>query len=185
MPSEKVAAALLADAVDGEDFRLETVNSDNDVAALLDANSELELRTPGNIFIGGNILDRGITIPNLISFYYGRNPRVMQADTVLQHSRMYGSRPADDMAVTRFYTSLAVYDRLLKINSFENALREAFEKGAHDQGVVFIETDADQVRQTNWGRFDHQFTINAAMWSYPRAAVPVTSCSTSIATLTT
>jgi hypothetical protein len=145
MPSEKVAATLLAEAVDGEDFRLETVNSDNDVAALLDVNSELELRTPGNIFIGGNILDRGITIPNLISFYYGRNPRVMQADTVLQHSRMYGSRPPDDLAVTRFYTSLAVYDRLLKINSFENALRDAFEKGAHDQGVVFIETDAGQM----------------------------------------
>ena len=30
------------------------------------------------------------------------------------------------------------------INQFENALRQAFENGAHDQGVVFIETDASQ-----------------------------------------
>jgi hypothetical protein len=56
--------------------------------ALLDERAELKLRTPFNIFVGGNILDGGITISNLIAFYYGRNPRTMQADTVLQHSRM-------------------------------------------------------------------------------------------------
>jgi len=59
-------------------------------------------------------------IPNLIAFYYGRNPRTMQADTVLQHSRMYGNRDRRDLAVTRFYTSRDVYDRLYTINDFEN-----------------------------------------------------------------
>src|SRR6201999_2356440 len=106
-------------------------NSDQVVLNLLDEKSELRLRTPYNIFIGGNILDRGITIPNLIAFYYGRNPKTMQADTVLQHSRMYGSRDLRDLAVTRFYTSRGVYDRLYTINEFENALRNAFESGAH------------------------------------------------------
>lgn len=110
--------------------------------ALLDERAELKLRTPFNIFVGGNILDRGITIPSLIAFYYGRNPRTMQADTVLQHSRMYGNRDRRDLAVTRFYTSRDVYDRLYTINEFENALRQAFETGAHDQGVVFIQADA-------------------------------------------
>jgi hypothetical protein len=142
IPTRSVAFKALIAALNDEDFRLENVNSDNDVAALLDANAELELRTPGNIFVGGNILDRGITIPGLIAFYYGRNPRVMQADTVLQHSRMYGSRPPEDLAVTRFFTSLGVRDRLITINSFENSLRDAFEKGAHDQGVVFIEVNS-------------------------------------------
>jgi hypothetical protein len=66
----------------------------------------------------------------------------MQADTVLQHSRMYGNRDRRDLSVTRFYTSLAVYNRLYTINGFENALRHAFETGAHDKGVVFIQTDA-------------------------------------------
>ena len=93
--------------------------------------------------MGGNILDRGITIPNLISFYYGRNPKTMQADTVLQHSRMYGNRERRDLAVTRFYTSRAVYDRLYTINTLEGSpLRNAFETGAHDAGVVFIQSDA-------------------------------------------
>lgn len=130
------------DALQSDDVTVEKVNSDTDVMALLDANAELKLRTPYNIWVGGNILDRGITIPNLISFYYGRNPRMMQADTVLQHSRMYGNRDRRDLAVTRFYTSRAVYDRLYTINTLEGSLRKAFETGAHDAGVVFIQSDA-------------------------------------------
>ena len=102
---------------------------------------ECETATHESIFIGGNILDRGITIPSLIAFYYGRNPRTMQADTVLQHSRMYGNRDRRDLAVTRFHTSRDVYDRLYTINAFENTLREAFENGVHERGVVFIQSD--------------------------------------------
>jgi hypothetical protein len=133
---------MFVEGLKDDDVVREQVNSDQDVMNLLDDKAELRLRTPYNIFVGGNILDRGITIPNLIAFYYGRNPRTMQADTVLQHSRMYGSRDLRDLAVTRFYASRAVYDRLYTINAFENALREAFESGAHDRGVVFIQTDA-------------------------------------------
>ncbi len=147
MPAQNDAYEMFLEALQSDDVVRETVNSDKDVMALLDDKAELKLRTPYNIFVGGNILDRGITIPNLIAFYYGRNPRTMQADTVLQHSRMYGNRDLRDLAVTRFYTTLDVYDRLYKINSFENALREAFEKGTHDQGVVFIQSDsANRVR---------------------------------------
>lgn len=130
------------DALQSDDVAVEKVNSDTHVMALLDANAELRLRTPYNIWVGGNILDRGITIPNLISFYYGRNPKMMQADTVLQHSRMYGNRDRRDLAVTRFYTSRAVYDRLYTINALEGSLRNAFEAAAHDAGVVFIQSDA-------------------------------------------
>ena len=50
------------------------VNSDKDVEELLDDRGQLKLRTPMNVFIGGQILDRGLTIDNLIGFYYGRNP---------------------------------------------------------------------------------------------------------------
>ena len=110
---------------------------------LLDADTaELILRTKANVFIGGSILDRGITVPNLLAFYYGRNPKRVQADTALQHSRMYGARSRADLAVTRFYTSKAVYARLSQIHSLEEALRQAFESGAHDRGVVFIQSDA-------------------------------------------
>jgi hypothetical protein len=147
MPPRDDAFDAFIDALQSDDVAVEKVNSDTDVMALLDANAELKLRTPYNIWVGGNILDRGITIPNLIAFYYGRNPRTMQADTVLQHSRMYGNRDRRDLSVTRFYTSRAVYDRLYAINALENALRTAFETGAHDAGVVFIHSDdAKRVR---------------------------------------
>ncbi len=146
-PKYQEAFEMFIEALQGGDVVRETVNSDRVVMALLDERAELKLRTPFNIFVGGSILDRGITIPNLIAFYYGRNPRTMQADTVLQHSRMYGNRDRRDLAVTRFYTSRDVYDRLYTINEFENTLRGAFEGGAHEQGVVFIQADvANRVR---------------------------------------
>lgn len=138
LPSNQQAFEMVSVALDSEEVVVIPVNSDTDVAALLDDKAELKLRTPFNVFVGGNILDRGITIPSMIGFYYGRNPRRMQADTVLQHSRMYGARDPRDLAVTRFYTSRPVYDRLRRIDEFEVALREAFEKGAHDRGVAFI-----------------------------------------------
>jgi hypothetical protein len=141
-PKSGAAFEMFIEALQSGDVVREKVNSDTAVMALLDERAELKLRTPFNIFVGGNILDRGITIPSLIAFYYGRNPRTMQADTVLQHSRMYGNRDRRDLAVTRFYTSRDVYDRLYTINEFENALRGAFESGAHEQGVVFIQADS-------------------------------------------
>jgi hypothetical protein len=120
----------------------ERVNSDNDVEALLDENAELKLRTPYNVFIGGQILDRGITVPNLLGFYYGRSPKRMQQDTVLQHARMYGARPRRDLVVTRLYTTASNHAALRRIHQFDSALRDAFTKGAHERGVAFILKDA-------------------------------------------
>jgi hypothetical protein len=118
------------------------VNSDSEIEALLDEDGQLRLRTPLNLFIGGQILDRGITITNLIGFYYGRNPKRFQQDTVLQHSRMYGSRPQEDLPVTRFYAPPHIYQTMRNIHEFDAALREAFLSGAHEQGVYFIQRDA-------------------------------------------
>lgn len=121
---------------------IEKVNSDKDVKALLDVKGQLKLRTPLNIFIGGQILDRGITIKNMIGFYYGRNPKKFQQDTVLQHSRMYGARSKEDLAVTRFYTTRGIYEIMRRIHEFDNTLREAFLNGSHEKGVYFIRKDA-------------------------------------------
>lgn len=107
----------------------------------MDENAELKLRTPFNVFIGGQILDRGITVPNLLGFYYGRSPKKMQQDTVLQHARMYGARPRPDLAVTRLYTTASNHAALRRIHEFDTALRHAFLKGAHDRGVAFILKD--------------------------------------------
>lgn len=142
LPDYKYIYSEFCNALNKGGVVVEKVNSDNDVMALLDENAELKLRTPYNIFIGGQILDRGITIPNLISFYYGRSPKKMQQDTVLQHSRMYGARPKQDLAVTRFFTTPANFQALSNIHEFDSALRYAFEVGAHDRGVAFVHKDS-------------------------------------------
>jgi len=128
-------------ALTGGELMITKVNSEAQVAALLDDDGQLKLRTPLNIFIGGQILDRGITIANLIGFYYGRNPKKFQQDTVMQHSRMYGFRPVEDRAVTRFYTAPHIYRAMQRMHEADAALRERIEANGSDQLVHFIELD--------------------------------------------
>lgn len=120
------------------------INQENAIDALLDRSGQLRLDNPFNIFVGGQILDRGITIDNLIGFFYGRNPSTFQQDTVLQHSRMYGARSSKDIAITRLYTSNRIYNALLSMHEFDTALRKAFEDGVHngDDSIVFVERDS-------------------------------------------
>ncbi len=142
VPSIEDVMKAVVDSLKTGQLMITKVNSDNDVKKLLADDGQLKLRTPFNMFIGGQILDRGITISNLIGFYYGRNPNRSQQDTVLQHSRMYGARSMADLAVTRFYAPQHVYQVMKRIHEFDVALREAFESGAHDSGVYFIQKDA-------------------------------------------
>ena len=142
LPKLEDVKKAVVESLDTGQLMITKVNSDNDVKKLLDDNGQLKLRTPFNMFIGGQILDRGITISDLIGFYYGRNPNRFQQDTVLQHSRMYGARSTADLAVTRFYAPQHVYQIMKRIHEFDAALREAFTSGAHDSGVYFIQKDS-------------------------------------------
>lgn len=142
MPNIDDVKKAVADALVNGQLMITKVNSDNDIRKLLAEDGQLKLRTPFNMFIGGQILDRGITISNLIAFYYGRNPNRFQQDTVLQHSRMYGTRSTADLSVTRFYAPQHVHQIMRRIHDFDRALREAFESGANDKGVYFIRKDA-------------------------------------------
>lgn len=117
------------------------VNSERQIEELLDNEGQLRLRTPLNIFIGGQILDRGVTIANLIGFFYGRRPQVYQQDTVLQHSRMFGFRPIQDLTVTRFYTERQIYDAMRRMHESDTALREAIERD-REAPIIFIQRDS-------------------------------------------
>jgi len=141
LPSLEDVTKAVVESLETGQLMITKVNSDNDVKKLLAENGQLKLRTPFNMFIGGQILDRGITISNLIGFYYGRSPNRFQQDTVLQHSRMYGTRPAADLVVTRFYAPQHVYQVMRRIHEFDAALREAVESGVNDGGVHFIQKD--------------------------------------------
>lgn len=108
------------------DFSINVVNSEEPgkVATMLNDKGQLELTQTVNFFIGGSILDRGITIDNMLCFFYGRNPDKFQMDTVLQHARMYGARSKEDMACTRFFTTERIYGILEKMNAFDDYLRD-------------------------------------------------------------
>ena len=133
---DAVKEALLKDHL-----TISKINSDEDVAALLDDSGQLKLRSPLCLFIGGQVLDRRVTLANLIGFYYGRRPNKFQQDTVLQHSRMYGYR-RDDLAVTRFYTSAGIRHAMAQMEEFDAALRAAIEAGG-SQAVQFIQKAKD------------------------------------------
>ncbi|WP_213074052.1 Z1 domain-containing protein [Acinetobacter terrestris] len=117
------------------------VNSEENIIDMLDDTGQLKLRSPLHIFIGGQVLDRGITLSNLIGFYYGRRPTKFQQDTVLQHSRMYGYR-RELLAITRFYTSSAIRSVMEKMEEFDSSLRSAIESGG-DGAVQFIRQSTD------------------------------------------
>lgn len=141
IPTLEELKPMVEEALTGEHITITKVNSDDDVSALLDNSGQLKLRSPLNIFLGGQVLDRGVTLANLIGFYYGRRPNKFQQDTVLQHSRMYGYRRAD-LAVTRFYTSRMIRHAMTQMEEFDASLREAIESGG-DQGVQFIRKSDD------------------------------------------
>ncbi len=131
---------------DLENFKVQPVNSDQEMAELLDEDTgELKLKTAANIFIGGNILDRGVTIKNMLCFFYGRDPKGFQQDTVLQHARMYGARSKEDMAVTRFHTTQHLYKILARMNELDNQLREWFIEGKdkEEPNAVFVGFDKE------------------------------------------
>ncbi len=131
-----------------ENYEVKLVNSNNDVKKLLNSSGELRLSSIATIFIGGNVLDRGITVSNLLTFVYGRQSTT-QMDTAMQHARMYGARSKEDMTVTRFYTTDAIYQRLKKMHNFDENLRERMLAG--EDVDVFIESDTD-VKPTSKSR---------------------------------
>ncbi len=118
---------------------IKEVNSDNDIKILLnDVTGELKLENSLTIFVGGQVLDRGITIPNMISFFYGRDPVTMQQDTVMQHCRMFGYRSQVLLSVTRFYTTYRLFSNMKEISIRDSILRERMMK-QEAGSVVYLE----------------------------------------------
>jgi hypothetical protein len=73
-----------------------------------ETDEDVAVKSPFNLFVGGNKLGRGVTIKNLLVSYYGRHPKKPQADTVLQHARMYGYLT---LGLRRTIRSMRTYDR--------------------------------------------------------------------------
>ena len=88
-----------------------------------------------NFVIGGNTLGRGVTFPGLQTIYYTRTSKKPQADTMWQHSRMFGYDR--DPGLMRVYIDENLYKLFSDINATNNSIIAQIEKGIEDIKVYY------------------------------------------------
>ena len=90
-----------------------------------------------NIVIGGNTLGRGVTFPGLQTIYYTRSSKKPQADTMWQHSRMFGYDR--DPGMMMVYIDEKLYKLFSDINSTNNSIISQTEDGLKDIKIYYPE----------------------------------------------
>ena len=112
-----------------------------------ETDEDVAVKSPYNLFVGGNKLGRGVTIKNLLVSYYGRNPRTPQADTVLQHARMYGYR-RKDIGLLRLFLPPELHTVFRAINRMERALRDLIARNPNEEfRGVYVESGLSATRR--------------------------------------
>ena len=111
-----------------------------------ETDEDVAVRSPYNLFVGGNKLGRGVTIKNLLVSYYGRHPKKPQADTVLQHARMYGYR-RKDIGLLRLFLP-ALHTVFKAINKMEQGLRDLIAENSNEEfRGVYVESGLSATRK--------------------------------------
>ena len=88
-----------------------------------------------NFIIGGNTLGRGITFPSLQTIYYTRTSKKPQADTMWQHSRMFGYDR--DPGMMKIFIDEQLYKLFSDINATNNSVIAQVEKGIDDIKIYY------------------------------------------------
>ena len=96
-----------------------------------------EYSTGCNFVIGGNTLGRGVTFPALQTLYYTRSAKKPQADTMWQHSRMFGYDR--DPGMMMVYIDEKLYKLFADINATNNAIISQVEQGINDVKIYYPE----------------------------------------------
>lgn len=121
--------------------KIKSLLSDNQIKVLVmngDTNvTDTEYTEGSNIIIGGNVLGRGVTFPKLQTLYYTRTAKKPQADTMWQHSRMFGyDRDAGLMAI---YLTKQLYKLFADINAGNNSIIYQVESGIDKIQIFYPE----------------------------------------------
>lgn len=90
-----------------------------------------------NFVVGGNTLGRGVTFPQLQTIYYTRSSKKPQADTMWQHSRMFGYDR--DPGMMMVYIEERLYKLFSDINSTNNSIIAQVEQGIDDVKIYYPE----------------------------------------------
>jgi hypothetical protein len=94
-----------------------------------------EYSNGSNIVIGGNTLGRGVTFPALHTIYYTRTSKKPQADTMWQHSRMFGYDR--DHGMMRVFIDDALYKLFSDINATNNSIIAQIQSGAEHIKIYY------------------------------------------------
>lgn len=90
-----------------------------------------------NVIIGGNTLGRGVTFAGLQTIYYTRTTKKPQADTMWQHSRMFGYDR--DTGLMKVFIDEHLYKLFADINATNNSIISQVERGAADVKIYYPE----------------------------------------------
>src|SRR6185369_6686305 len=113
-----------------------------------ETDEDVAVQAPYNLFVGGNKLGRGVTIKNLLVSYYGRNPKRPQADTVLQHARMYGYR-RKDIGLLRLFLPLQLHTVFKAIHKMEKGLRDLIAEDSNEEfRGIYLEAGLSPTRKS-------------------------------------
>lgn len=88
-----------------------------------------------NFVIGGNTLGRGVTFPGLQTIYYTRTSKKPQADTMWQHSRMFGYDR--DPGMMMVFIEEKLYKLFSDINATNNSIISQVENGLQDIKIYY------------------------------------------------
>lgn len=88
-----------------------------------------------NFVIGGNTLGRGVTFPGLQTIYYTRTSKKPQADTMWQHSRMFGYDR--DPGMMQVFIDEHLYKLFSDINATNNSIIAQVERGIEDIKIYY------------------------------------------------
>lgn len=116
-----------------------------------------------NFIIGGNTLGRGVTFPSLQTIYYTRTAKKPQADTMWQHSRMFGYDR--DPGMMMVYIDEHLYKLFADINATNNAIISQVEQGIEDVKIYY--PDGLNPTRKNVLDTDHVTAISGGTNYYP------------------
>ena len=94
-----------------------------------------QYETGCNFVIGGNTLGRGVTFPSLQTIYYTRTSKKPQADTMWQHSRMFGYDR--DPGMMKVFIDENLYKLFADINATNNSIIAQIERGIDNIKIYY------------------------------------------------
>jgi hypothetical protein len=119
-----------SELLDGNSIKVLVMNGKSDI-------DSSEYETGCNFVVGGNTLGRGVTFPGLQTIYYTRTSKKPQADTMWQHSRMFGYDR--DPGMMMVYIDENLYKLFSDINATNNSIIAQVERGIDDVKIYYPE----------------------------------------------